>query len=313
MIDRESLYSDPTIIRRLSAEFIPVTGNTHELQNGKSPARDWFMSFAPTLCPRVRHNETAQGFYVVGADGAPCAYINHHEPARVDAVLSEGLAKFRAGRPRPVEISPQAIAAPSAKTPDPTTSVVRVFTRIRPLPPGADALNRRAQRDHLWILADEGREILTASGGEAGFALPRSLVARMVRFHLVDNVRGEPDMWRPEEVRRADFTARRTHDTPPTRTIAFSGVFALRSPRQSHEGKIVGEFDIDRHTAKIVRFRAYSQGQAWGSGTWTGGAPEGTFPLVIAMIETNDAVSRAVSPQGTLWPDYVNPAMSPRQ
>jgi hypothetical protein len=37
--------------------------------------------------------------------------------------------------------------------------------------------------------------------------------------------------------------------------------------------------------------------QAWGASRFTPSPPAGRFPLVIAMIEANDGISRVVPPQ----------------
>src|SRR5437868_5918567 len=147
---------------------------------------------------RKQEGNTVQGFYVAAADGTAYGWFNDRDVPEVTAFMNRALARFRAHPPPAVEI-PAADRVASISTPDPTTSIVRVFTRIRPLPEGADSLNAGVGRDHLWIYADEVREMLAAGAGE--FPLPRALAARIARFHLVDNVRGEPEMWEPDQVR----------------------------------------------------------------------------------------------------------------
>jgi hypothetical protein len=273
------------------------------------------MKMAATVNDRVRDGTTAQGFYVVGADGSGYGFNNNRDPQRVDRFMSRGIEQFREHPPANTDVPESIRTAPFSRAPDPSTSVIRVFSRIRPLPPGADVLNAGVGRDHLWILAGEVREILSA-GNKVGraFAMPSTLVARLVRFHLVDNVRGEPDMWAPDEVGKAAFTAWLTEKTPTTGTFTFSGTFAQQTAdgRRGGEGKIEGVFDVDPRTAKIVRFRAYSEGEAWGAGHFTGNAPQGRFPLVIAMVEAADSVAKAVPPQGILWGEqYFTSRLSP--
>ena len=45
----------------------------------------------------------------------------------------------------------------------------------------------------------------TAKKGDV-FPLPARVAERLLRFHLVDNTRGEPNFWRPDEVRRQRLT-----------------------------------------------------------------------------------------------------------
>ncbi|HVL39092.1 MAG TPA: hypothetical protein VM328_06845, partial [Fimbriimonadaceae bacterium] len=72
------------------------------------------------------------------------------------------------------------------------------------------------------------------------------------------------------------------------------------------EGRLDGEIQV--HAGRLRRFRGFFQGKAWGQGTYTPGAPAGKFPLVIAMVETADPLSRIVGPQGAIiGPEYLRP------
>lgn len=270
------------------------------------------MEMAVQRNPRIQNDVTSQGLYVAGADGTCYGFINHRgETQRIHQFLDRCLAEFRQTPPQRVEIGEKALSAPFARTPDPTASVLRVFSRIHPLPPGVSSLNEGPGRDHLWIYADELKEI-RAAAPENGrdFSLPKSLVARLTRFHLIDNVRGEPDMWKPAEVTKAEFTARRVRDDGETGVYAFSGIFAMRAANggRGYEGTISGEFVVDNRAARITRFRAYGKGQAWGVSTYTPEAPKGRFPLLIAIVETDDPTARTVPPQAVACGhEYRNP------
>ena len=71
------------MIKSLQQDFIPVTGDTHEIQNGKSPARNWFMTMAQTVNPRILSGQTAQGHYVAGADGVGYGFNNNRDVERL--------------------------------------------------------------------------------------------------------------------------------------------------------------------------------------------------------------------------------------
>lgn len=245
-------------------------------------------------------NTTTQGFYTAPPDGPGYGWVNTHDPARLHALLDAAQEKFRQEAPQSAPQTADDASAPFTKPPDPTTSVIRVFSRIRPLPAGAHVLNTSVGRDHLWIYQDEVRQMLAASNdSETPFPLPPSLAARLTRFHLIDNVRGEPDMWQAGDVKQADFSLRRVADTNTIRTFALTGAFAQELPggERGQHGTVEGEFTASKESATITRFRAYSEGEAWGASTFTQHAPAGRFPLVMAMVETEDAVSRIVPPQ----------------
>jgi hypothetical protein len=81
-------------------------------------------------------------------------------------------------------------------------------------------------------------------------------------------------------------------------TMAARGTWSATG-EVGREGTISGEFDIDADTSKIVRFRAYSDGLAWGGTDASGIAPPpGRFPLKFALVEAEDDASRSVFPVG---------------
>jgi hypothetical protein len=313
-LDRASTFSNPGIIQRLRADFIPFSGNCAELQESRSLVQQWFMRMADQTTWRSQEGNTTQGFYIAGADGSCYGWMNDRDIPRLRAFLDRGLRQFKERPPQPVAIPDAELNAAFTRTPNPATSVVRVFSRVRPVPEGADELNRSVGRDHLWILADEVRELLaSAPHPDDRASLPRALVARMVRFHLIDNVRGEPDMWEADQVRQAQFTATAGVPQGDRQPFTFAGEFSQRRSdgRRGQEGTIHGELLLDTRTARVVRFRAYSEGVAWGESQFTPGAPRGRFPLVIAMIEAEDPIARTVPPQA-IWMgrEYLRPHLS---
>ncbi len=251
---------------------------------------------------------TAQGLYIVGADGKLYGWINNHNVDEVRKFLERGITAFRTDPSKSVLISQAQLNEKFSMAPELSTSVVRIFTRIRPVPAGSDVLNNGVGRDHLWILHNEVEEIgAQAHDDGKPFSLPSQLVARLVRYHLIDNVRGEPDMWKGDEIVKSNFSAKRISATASSRLYELRGEFAQKKKdnKRGSEGNIFGRFEISNNEPKITNFRAYAQMQAWGVSRFTPGAPPGTFPMVAAMVETNDEVSKVVPPQAMYdWPDY---------
>ncbi len=72
------------------------------------------------------------------------------------------------------------------------------------------------------------------------------------------------------------------------------------------DGKIEGEFEVDRASAHIVRFRAYATAEAWGGGNpgHTEMPPAGKFRLNFAFVEANDALARGIPPSWAFLPEY---------
>src|SRR5262249_11427658 len=57
----------------------------------------------------------------------------------------------------------------------------------------------RLGSDHLCVRKDESEQLAKGT-------LLESLKARLVRFHLVDNTRGEPPFWKADEIKRLELT-----------------------------------------------------------------------------------------------------------
>lgn len=269
----------------------------------------------PDLRQQMAHEDlesTAQGLYIIGADGRCYGWMNSHESTEVKAFLEHGLDLFAKYPPNKIQIQPAVLAQRFSSAPYPSTLVVRVFSRIRPVPANSDDTNNSVGRDHLWILAEEAKQI-AAHTGQAQFSLPSSLVARLVRYHLIDNVRGEPDAWNPDEVKRALFTARMVADSGAVKTYEFHGDFAQRTSDNGRgiEGAIDGRFEISKSENRASHFRAFAKAIAWGSGRYTQGAPAGRFGMVFALIDVNDTISKVVPPEfmgeyGS-WDEYLKP------
>lgn len=245
---------------------------------------------AKTVNPRIEGGQTSQGFYVAHPGGASYGFNNNRSVERVHGLLDKGLAGFRKG-------GPATVAKPAADSTVPAdVSVMRVFARVRPVPEGAAASNNNVARDHLWIYPDELKAI--AGGQGSVFPLPSALGKRIARFHLVDNVRGEPDMWNASDIRAATFNVR-----PEDGGYRLQGKFTMGTSNGARgmEGSFEGWLEIDKSTWKVKRFLALANSSAWGRGTYTPNQPEGKFSMVFAMLESNDAVARRVPPQGLMW------------
>jgi len=310
---RSALFSDPTIIRRLQTEFVPFAGRRLDLENPRSPLSQWWLPLVQSVNPNHQTGYTSQGCYVVGWDGAGFAFDNYNRDAgRLNVLLDRGLAQFRRHAPRLFTIPADYAQAAAPHAPPTDVSVVRIFTRIRPFPAGQSSQSTFVGREHMWIYPDEVRAMLAASeDNERPFAMPRTLVARLVLFHIVDNTRGQVMPWRPQDVSKADFTARATHTANGRRTFSFSGDFAKRGATnfftdRGHEGHIDGEFDVDIATQKITRLRAYGKAQSWAvaSAERPTNPPRGRYPLVIGMIEANDTLAQCAPPEASEAGDY---------
>ena len=329
------LMNDPHIAKKISEEFIPVSAGIERLQpsrygNPESESSRWFQPMAKAALRRFTSPEwwekfqTYQGMYVVGPDAQCYDYQVAWDlpPEKYLGILDKALEDYAASPPKRVPINADVSKESLSPAPQPSTTVLRVFSRIRPLPAGCDESNRGIGRDHLWIFEDELSELSSgarAAGGKP-FPMPRRIVGRLVRFHLLDTVRNTSSAFSENEVKQASFTVQQAAQTDDS-TFTFSGQYessgVVDNSGQAFgiKGWLQGEFRVSVDSGRIDHFRAY--GEATASGQNNAGAPEDDYPIVFAIVEAYDQVSQAVPPLyhdiSPVWrPIYRNPELGVR-
>jgi hypothetical protein len=126
---------------------------------------------------------------------------------------------------------------------------------------------------------------------------------RLIRFHLVDNVRGEPPMWAQAEIRQAELTLQ-VADAAAGR-LRLEGTARMQAPangwaaERGYDARLQGTLTYDRTAERFTQVNLLAWGEAWGEGRYTGGAPQGRFPLVIAFSLAGSAAADRVPPQGS--------------
>ena len=324
------LLNHQEVVDFIKKNFVPVGASVEELQPSRyggavSAQSKWFEPVAQRAMSQFappgfwKEFKTYQGMYVVGSNGAVYDYKVGlpYDPTYFLAALAKALADSnKDSLSKSAGANTRLTNERNMLSIDPSTSVVRVYSRIIPLPANSTISERSVGRDHMWILRREVEEILGSNGGLEGFNLPPSLVARMVRFHLLNNVGNIMPAFSEKQVRRAIFKAKKKTSQGDLLTYSFTGDYSCyAAPRAddagegSMEGTINGEFDVDRKSKMVVRFRAYGEGFSLGRNDSLIKAVK--YPVSIAMVEANDRIGRTVIP---FWanipvfaPTYANP------
>lgn len=236
--------------------------------------------------PRANQGVTTQGFYVTGADGSAFAFNNNRSVERVLAFMDKGMSGFRAGPSRQVTIDGN---SKFLLEPPVGTSVLRLYSRIKPTPPGCNPSNENLQRDHFWILPEEIARM-------SNLEVPESLASRLCRFAFVDAIRGEPDFWRREEVRSKSFSLTKTSGAG----LLLKGSFLMTTAdgNRGMEGTLEAEIAVKEN--KVSAFKGFAATTAWGQGTYTPGAPAGKFPVKFAFVLAPNS-KETVSPQAAMY------------
>ncbi len=286
MLDRESTFADPAIVKLLQTRFIPVAIDQAYQRRQKDNEGKFYQKIA-NQGPRKLGRGTTQGLYTANASGQLLAFTNNREATRVLGMMNGALKKYR----------PVKVAALDKGTPDARYNpklpkgglVVRVTSKVlggyeEPENEYRKIFQQSLGRDNLWISASE-HAALTKS------QLPQSLLQRLAQFHLVDNTRGEPPMWRENEIQKLQGTLRngQLHATVQLKTAKGD---------RGYEAELLGR--IETKAGKVTRLDVVAKGEFWGEGTYTRNAPKGRFPLAIAftLADGKDAAD-TIPPQGS--------------
>jgi hypothetical protein len=302
-------------VQKALTDFVTVAANCRDLQGrSKDPKKDelgaFFWKVADQSHSMAQGGETTQGLYAFSTTGELYGWMNDRDIPTLLALLAKARAAHAAAPPKKLTLAEPKPDA--ALEPPEGAAVVRVYSRVKPLPEGlaADDLNRSVGRDHLWILKSEIEAIEKAVEADGKCEVPRALAARIARWHLLDNVRGEPDRWMASEVKKASFTV--THlATLSGRTRAhLDGAFFMLAKagkkgedgrilgERGFEGTIEGELEIDPTKSRLTGLRLHARGKFWGESTYSLNAPKGKFPLELAFVLTGEKEPHVVSPQG---------------
>ena len=139
-------------------------------------------------------------------------------------------------------------------------------------------------RDNLWVTKEE-QDALAAG------RVPPALQKRIARYHLVDNTRGEPPMWKADEIRSIEFSLKDGR-------LSGSVHLETASGERGYKVSLLGH--VEKKNGKITRFDLVALGEFWGEGTYTRGAPKGRFPLGASFTLTDGSdIADGVPPQGS--------------
>lgn len=291
MLDRASTFSHPEIVSLLRSEFVPVAID-QAYQRRQDDAEGEFYRKIANQGPRPADGNTTQGHYVAEADGAFRGYLNDRDPERLLRLMRETLALPRPEGAAPVD--PGRSDPRYAPAPPEGGFVARVHSLVLGGYEETDDPRRRMfqeamGRDNLWVRADERAALLR---GE----LPDSLLERIARFHLVDNTRGEPPMWRAGELREREVDFRDGRVSGRIRLESESGDREFRA-------ELLGF--VESEGERVTRFDLVAKGSFRGEGPFTRDAPPGEFPLAISFrLADGSDLADAIPPQGSRgWVD----------
>ena len=237
MAGRAFAFADPKIIELAKTKFVPVTADDWYQRRRQDEEGKFWMSIAQQGRPRD-DGGTRQGIYCFTADGQLLAYKNAgNNPGLMRDMIRQGLRDWQRlpearRRPGAVQVDdPATLDNRFARTPPPGGLIVTVYTRILERDQGAWRKGTcptrggdQAARDHLWLTEAEWKALVPADPHPGDRSpLPAPVAERILRFHLTDNTRGEPPMWRRDDIRRQRLTLTVEEATPGAVRLRLEG------------------------------------------------------------------------------------------
>lgn len=275
----------------LKTRFVPVAIDQAYQRRQQDTEGEYYRKIA-AQGPRSNFQGTTQGFYIATAAGKLLLYNNNRDPEKVLRLIKERLRQFDSSGAATADTE-----TIKAKKVDPRWNVkppsgglvVRVHAKILDgYEPTTDRWKRIFQtamsRDNLWISAAEHHALVRG-------VVPATLQQRIARYHLVDNTRGEPPMWEPSEIKSLNMSI-------ADETLTGRVQLSTAKQDRGYEAQIRGAIEVQ--DGKVTRLDFVSLGQFHGEGRYTGGAPEGDFPLAISFtLADGTDIADAVPPQGS--------------
>jgi hypothetical protein len=319
-----SAFADPVILELATKQFVAVCTDDWYTRRRQDAEGEFFRKTASQGPRKGEGGATRQGIYVFTAAGELLSFSNNGGNAEATRDhLKRALAKFRelpASKTKPgaVEVPDRGKPDPNyTRTPPPGGLIVRVHARI--LEEKKDAVEAlfakgscsmkggdMASRDFLWLTKDELRAMGPGNRkvGES-YPAPDKVAERIVRFHLVDNTRGEPDFWMKPEVRSRSFTLTVESVSSDAIELRLDGEAKLATDMdpakaaRGYEPKVHGKLRWVPAKGTFDRFDVAAVGEHWGRGTFTPGERPGRGLLGVAFgLPAGDRASDKVPPQG---------------
>jgi hypothetical protein len=311
-------------VRELVSSFIPAADEVGHLQSGKDPECRLFQKIAEQghYAGRSRPTSTRQGTYATTATGELLASWNNNDPRFVARKLQQALAAWDKRKAEKRDSAGQpGLEADKLNRADrfyPEGGLVlRVNTRDLPRERPVDKQWANAwNQDFAWFTRDEAHQFLPerAKVGDE-HTIPRPLVERLVRLHLLDNVRGQTSPFPANAVEEArlavkvtaikdDVASLRVEGT--TRAVQrgkwpIRGFRDMNQPTAQERGldlKLLGHARYDLKQGRFVDFEVVAIGQRWGGTQYNGrGRDLGSAPFGATLTLAGDARASRVSPE----------------
>jgi hypothetical protein len=341
VVRRERTYSDSRIIDLLNERFIPAAVNINMLQRQDDDEGQYFrtiswqgrfkLSFeeARARMAETRHRECHQGQYVATTEGELLGSRHTADVEQLLEILHGGLANWEDRKTqRDVETIEEVDRDARYVWTYPEDGLV-LHLGCTDLPRKVDLRpddwRRMAHnQDFVWFTREEMLALIP-EGVKTGdrFPLPEIIHRRLVRYHMLDIVRGETQPWPKAnrgdvalelQVVEADSQAvnmvlngggtlregGKWCTQPPRESVYRRGDMCCLIEERGFEAGILGYLDFDRVHQRFARFDVLVIGTRWGGTTHNVRCSDvDAAPLGIAMTLAGGDRFDRIPPHGS--------------
>ena len=266
---------------KLTEQFIPATDEVFRLQRGSDPECVFFQDMANHGHYGGQPGSTRQGIYVCSPSGKFLASINSNDADRVLEMMREGLANWESLSAPERRLSTENEIKPRHRWENSFPSdglIVNVISRD--LPAQCDPLapsEVKWNQDRVWYSREEARRWLGQDPQQGDVhQLPQELVARLARFHFVDNVKGQTSRFSRSGVERSQLSTEVIERQGPSVKLKVSGMtrgVAAEGWWQPANGvvtRLLGHATFDLQRDAFVEFEMVALGRRWGYTRYNG-------------------------------------------
>lgn len=275
----------------LKTQFVPVTMDIN-IRKKQNDAEGLFYRKIVKPSPRDIDAATTQGIYVATPDGKLLEFFLTQKTNAQDMALrlKDALKEYKPTRVAAIPEGRRHHPENLNRTPPKGGFVVRVGSIFPEASPGRHlktgwwrkkfgSVQQEVARDVLWVRADENKALQRGQ-------FPKSLLTRIVRFHLVDSVFSLGLKWKPEEILTMDSTFERG---------TFQAKINLSTANKSrrHSAYLMGYVTFRGN--RITRFDLVSKGIFTTGNSHS--VVAGEYPLEIAFsLATGDDPADRITP-----------------
>ncbi len=255
-------------------------GNLNRVKD--RPEHQFFKKYGESMPPGAWHHPgTKQGIYMIGpnAEYLEGRFAASGDAGNIRTRLQTALRRWETLRK---EKGYANLPVPVVKWSPPAEIsgelILRVNIRDLPRGPGDKsgarfdeiAGNREILPDYVkwawnenWFGVSQARAFVPK--GSAREEVSPAIVSRLCQLVIVDNVRGQADRWRPEEVKQATMTMRSVGSSDGLMRIEYSGQISLLSGPRSIEGKLFGKGEWDEKKGEFTSLDMVATGMRRGT------------------------------------------------